>query len=347
MVVDVAKVVLVSPTWLGDAVMSLPLVGFLGSAKDVSLTVAVRGATGRVYWGLEGLNDLVVSPDNGRLRRIWGQRAVTRRIDADGALILPPSFSSALGVLLGGVRTRVGFRSDARRCLLTESIDPRPLRNEHLSENYLRLGRLLLGKLGVSPGDVFATPKMKTLESERNAVAARLDRVNAKGDYAVVVPGATYGSTKSWPAEKYRELVRLLSREIFVVLGGSGAERGLCAAVGDGASRAVNLAGETTLGEFAALLECARVVVANDSGAPHIAASLGVPVVVIFGSTSPRWTAPLGKEVHVIREPVHCSPCFRRRCPTRLECYEGISVGRVLDTTRTVLKKRVEKKGPC
>jgi heptosyltransferase-2 len=138
-----------------------------------------------------------------------------------------------------------------------------------------------------------------------------------------------YGPTKYWPSAKYRKLVRKLCAEVPVVLAGGGGEVDLCDEIAGDVPGVFNLAGATSLGELFALLEGARVVVANDSGAPHAAASLGTPVVVIFGSTSPVWTRPLGEQVRVVREPVHCSPCFLQECPTRLECYEGIEVEHV------------------
>jgi heptosyltransferase-2 len=342
----IVRIVVIAPTWLGDSVMSLPLLGFLTAARDVRVTVVTPADTGRVFWGVEGISDLVVLAKSGRMGRIGAHRVLVKSIDADGAVILPPSFSSAFGTFLAGVRVRVGVASDARRLLLTAAMTPRGLREEHLSENYLRLGRLLFEKLSLPCEHRFAVPRVKTFESERRAVTKELEKAGAAaGDYVVVVPGATYGPTKSWPKEKYRELVRALSKDFPVVLGGSAGERGLCSSVGGGVEGVVNLAGRTTLGEFMALLAGGRAVVANDSGAPHLAASLGVPAVVIFGSTSPRWTVPLGEKVHAIREPVRCSPCFRRECPTDLECYQGISVEKVLDITRLVVKKSVEKKG--
>ena len=342
------RIVVVAPSWLGDSVMSLPLLGFFAAAVGVRVTVVGRAETSRVYRGVDGVCDLIVLAESGRLGRIWGQRSLVKPLHADGAVILPPSFSSALGLFLAGVRVRVGVGTDARRFLLTASMTAGGLREEHLSENYLRLGRLLFERLGLRCDHRFTVPRVKTFDNERRAATRGLEKARAAaGDYVVVVPGATYGPTKSWPKEKYSELVRRLSKDVLVVLGGSAGERGLCSSVGDGVAGVVNLAGETTLGEFIALLAGARAVVANDSGAPHLAASLGVPVVVIFGSTSPRWTAPLGEEVRVIREPVHCSPCFRRECPTHLECYQGITVERVLDATRLVLKKSIEKKGLC
>lgn len=333
------KVAVVAPTWLGDAVMSLPLLGCLAAAPELRPTVIARKNAGRVYWGADGAADLVLLPEEGRLARIARVRAILRRIGPDAALLLPPSFSSALGCLLAGVGTRVGVASDGRRLLLTDGLAPGALREEHLSENYLRLGRKLLSRLGIGAERPFTPSKVRSLESDRSRIAGWLGARGVRpGGYAVVVPGATYGTTKAWPAEKYRALVRRLSDALPVVLAGAPAERELCERVGAGIRGAESLAGETTLGELIALLENARVVVANDSGAPHLAASLGAPVVVIFGSTSPRWTAPLGEKVRVIREPVHCSPCFLKKCPTRLECFEGITVERVYEAARFFLE---------
>jgi heptosyltransferase-2 len=223
------------------------------------------------------------------------------------------------------------------------------LRDEHLYQNYMRLGRLLLATLEIPAPDGFETPAVKVFENERDRLSRRLDAAGLKcGGYVVVVPGATFGPTKSWPAGEYRRLIEMITTGIPVVLAGSDAERAMCADIADGIPRAHNFAGKTRLGELFALLEGARLVVANDSGAPHVAASLGVPVVVIFGSTSPTWTAPRspGSPVEVVRAPVKCAPCFLKNCPTQLECYTGISPEMVLAAVETGLKKSVEKTNP-
>jgi heptosyltransferase-2 len=298
---------------------------------------------------MEDAAEIVVAPDGGRVRRVFGLRGDLRSIGADGAVILAPSFSGALGFFAAGVPVRVGFRSEGRGPLLTHSLPTRGLRAEHLYENYMRLGRLLLNTLGVAAPDGFETPAVRVFDNERERVENLLDTAGiGRGGYVVVVPGATFGPTKTWPMEKYRRLIDMITTEIPVVLGGSAAERETCAEICDGIPRAHNLAGETGLGELFALLEGARLVVANDSGAPHVAASLGVPVVVIFGSTSPTWTAPLGagSAVEVVRAPVKCAPCFLKTCPTKLECYQGISPEMVLRAIQAALKKTVEKSNP-
>jgi len=63
------------------------------------------------------------------------------------------------------------------------------------------------------------------------------------------------------------------------------------------------------------VLAGARGVLANDSGAAHLAAALGAPTVTLFGSTDPRWTAPRGPAAIALWERLRCAPCFRRTCP--------------------------------
>ncbi|HSI65554.1 MAG TPA: glycosyltransferase family 9 protein, partial [Candidatus Saccharimonadia bacterium] len=76
-----------------------------------------------------------------------------------------------------------------------------------------------------------------------------------------------------------------------------------------------NLVGKTSLSELIARLRTCRVLLTNDTGTMHLAASLGVPTVSIFGSTEPVLTGPLGAHHRVVRHHVPCSPCFRRECP--------------------------------
>jgi heptosyltransferase II len=160
----------------------------------------------------------------------------------------------------------------------------------------------------------------------------------------VVVPGAAFGPAKAWPEDRYRSLCERLARDVTVVVTGGAKDRDACARVAAGGDGVVNLAGATSLGEFFALTEGALALVANDSGAPHVAAAVGTPTVVLFGSTSPSWTAPLGQSVVIVQHVVHCNPCFRRRCPTQLECFHGIPVDEVEARVRGLVNSPREQK---
>jgi heptosyltransferase-2 len=102
----------------------------------------------------------------------------------------------------------------------------------------------------------------------------------------------------------------------------------------------VDLAGRTNLRELMAVLAECRLLLTNDTGPMHVAAALGVPVVVPFGSTSPELTGPglPGDPRHRwIRAGAGCAPCFLRECPIDFRCMHGIGVDHVAGVVRGVL----------
>ncbi len=327
------RAAVVAPNWLGDAVMCLPAIARL--AEGASVAVLAPAYTARVFWKAKGVDDVWVDPAGGRAARVRARTRALKQIGADVAVVFPPSFSSTLSPWLAGVPVRVGYGSEARRAFLT--IAPAtPPRTVHLAESY----RALAEHAGVPAAGGPPAPVLHVSEAERAAVAELLRRAGVAGAYAVVVPGAAFGPAKSWPWERYRMLCRRLAAEMPVVLTGGAGDRDVCARIADGERGVVDLAGATSLGEFFALAAGATVVIANDSGAPHVAAALGTPTVAIFGSTSPAWTAPAGAAVRVLQHVVHCNPCFRRTCPTQLECFNGIAVEDVEAKVRALLAGR-------
>ncbi|HEU4366104.1 MAG TPA: lipopolysaccharide heptosyltransferase II [Candidatus Krumholzibacteria bacterium] len=324
------RVAVVAPNWLGDAVMALPAIARIGA--QASVAVLAPRYTARVFWRAPGVDEVWIDPPAGRLGRIRSRARALRAYGASAAVVFPPSLSSAIAPWLAGVRERVGYRSEARRPFLSDA-PPAPPRTRHLSAAYLALSDRVL----TAPDAAGVAPRLHVSNADRSAVARRLQEAGVNGRYVVVVPGAAFGPAKSWPWERYRSLCSGLAREVFMVVTGGAGDRAVCERVAAGIPGMVNLAGGTSLGEFFALAERADVLVANDSGAPHVSAALGTPTVVLFGSTSPQWTAPLGEAVAVLQHVVHCNPCFRRSCPTQLECFNGIAVDDVAARVRGFL----------
>jgi heptosyltransferase-2 len=91
----------------------------------------------------------------------------------------------------------------------------------------------------------------------------------------------------------------------------------------------INLTGQTIISELPALLSRCQVFLGNDSGAMHVAAAVGLPVVAVFGPTDPHGTAPVTPRATIVQEKPYCSPCFLRRCPTDHRCMTAVQPAEV------------------
>jgi heptosyltransferase-2 len=150
-------------------------------------------------------------------------------------------------------------------------------------------------------------------------------------------PGAEFGPAKRWPADRFGStVVRLqeLTHGAWILFGGPNdvtLTKQIANTIGS-AQPLLNLAGKTSLRELMALLRICRVLLTNDTGPMHLAAALGTPVVVPFGSTSPELTGPgdpADTRHQLLKSTVPCAPCFRRKCPIDFRCMHGLSVEKV------------------
>jgi heptosyltransferase-2 len=254
----------------------------------------------------------------------------------DTCYVLPPSFSSALAARLSGASRRIGYAGDWRGFLLTRAMPRSDLRERHLSHDYVRL----IDGTQRDPGNVPLPVVVPPYQWRRD-----IDEMGLAGDYFVCAAGAAYGRAKVWPLERYASLAAALVAKTGwrAVAVGSAAERPAAAEILEavaGPSR--NLAGAIGVEDLLSVLRGARAVVGNDSGPVHIAAAMGVPVVAVFGSTSPAWTAPRGAAVGIVTAGVDCAPCFKRECPRGDPlCLTEIEVEDVLKALSDVVGKEI------
>jgi heptosyltransferase-2 len=243
-------------------------------------------------------------------------------------------------VFLGGVPQRIGYKSEGRGLLLTERIDcTAELLRRHRMYYYLHL---------IEPLGRYSSPSLPSLSlngTQESWAETFLSRKGLKGKVLVGLnPGATYGEAKCWPPARFAELGKRLIKDhgaSILIFGSSHLqEKALNAVIAEGIGEdCLNLSGETSLQQLAALLQRCRLLVTNDTGTMHIAAAMGTRVAAIFGPTDPRTTSPLGRGHVIIRREVSCSPCRKRVCPEDHRCMELISVVNVLEKTQQVLQK--------
>jgi heptosyltransferase-2 len=327
------RLVVIAPNWLGDAVMTLPLINDIHREwAETHLTIAARASVAPLYQMVDAVDDVIVLQGRGGLSAIKSVDVNARALSGfDAALVLPNSFLSAWVVARARIAERWGFRADWRGRLLTRAF-PRPPRHVHQAEYY----QTLAAELGVPEG---ARVGRITITAEAHARAVAVLAANGLPDggaFVAMAPGAAYGRAKQWVPERFAELARLLreQRGLRTVLVGARADVRACRDVARAVPGALDLAGRTDLPTLAGVLAAAHAVVANDSGAMHLAAAAGARVVAIFGATNEKKTAPLSAgpgapSATVIATNVWCRPCMLRECPIDHRCMTGIAASDV------------------
>ena len=317
-----ARLLVVAPNWIGDALMCQPLLMRLREQlPQARIDVMASAWVAPVFRRMPEVAGVIETPfAHGalQLRERWRLGRTLKALGYDQALVLPNAWKAALVPLFAGIAVRSGYLGESRYGLLNRVHRKQPGR-EPMALHYARLS--------AAPGAPVAQPLPDPkLAVDAQAALATRRRFGLDERYAVLCPGAEYGPAKRWPY--FPELAARL--DLPVVALGSAQERALCAALGGR-----NLAGETTLDEALDVLAGAALVVSNDSGLMHLAAALGRPQVALYGSSSPRHTPPLSAQARVVWLGIECSPCYARECPLgHFRCMKEITVDHVLEQAR-------------
>ncbi|MGZ5786314.1 MAG: lipopolysaccharide heptosyltransferase II [Ramlibacter sp.] len=320
---------IIAPQWIGDAVMTEPLLRRL-HARGERLTVGALPWVAPVYRAMPQVGDVIEFPFAHGGLQLKARRSIAKQVEGrfDTAYVLPNSLKSALLPFLASIPRRVGYLGEARVGLLTHRLK-NPKNKPPMVAFYSALSGEKTGldndrpRLQIAPAQIGAALKPFELQA---------------GDYYVFAPGAEYGPAKRWPVIHFAELAKSLAHP--VVLLGSAKETELCAEIEEvaGEEECLDLAGKTPLSQAFALIAGSRAMVSNDSGLMHVAAAFGVPQVAVFGSSSPLHTPPLNEKAQVVwlkedaayQPPLDCAPCFERECPLgHTRCLYDITPERV------------------
>ena len=334
------RVVVRGPNWLGDLVMATPAIRALGDAwPEATIDVAVPAAFAPIVPLLDPRTNAVALEGRTGLAAVRRHAAQLAAGTYDLGVLLTNSFGSALAMRRAGVPERWGYRRDGRGMLLTRAVRVRGTRpmSRHQADYYAAL----VEACGV-PRPALTVHAVLPQAVSDEAVAL-LCGGGWDGNAAVLAcaPGAAYGAAKQWPP---RHVAAVASAWIvdggFVTLVGAGPDRPAADAVLAGvpaSSRGaiVDLTGRTSLLTLAGVLGLAARVLANDSGAMHLAAALGTPTVSVFGPTREWATAPLGPH-RILTHEVWCRPCMLRECPLDHRCMTGVTPARVIEAIRDI-----------
>ncbi len=334
------NIVLIPKGFLGDILLTTPVIAALGRSKPDALMSVVCTPTTAEFVRKDPLVHEVIVYDRRGAHRGWrGLRAFAQELKArnfDLAFSFHKSPRTSLLMWLARIPERVSF-SDAfmgflsTRVVKKDSTRHEVIRNLSLVADELdEVSSRLLDHLKDSPQERAPWADLRVPEVARESLS---DRVNAilEGDrYIVLAPGSAW-ATKQWDVQGFRAVAfHYLSQGVRVVLVGASKDEKACEEVARGMN-VENVCGQTSVEELIALIAGAGCVVCNDSLALHISSATKTPVVVIFCATSPRfgfgpWRA---RSVVLEKKDLFCKPCHRhgsRRCPTGTRlCMTGVS----------------------
>jgi heptosyltransferase-2 len=331
------KILIRATNWVGDAILALPALRAVRRRfRDSEIAVVARPYVADIYRDQEICNQLIPYDPKGSHAGFLGRERLAAELRAqkfDVALLLQNAFDAAWLAWRANIPERIGYARDGRSFLLTKAV-PAPRRGEipaHEKFYYLELLRRT-GWLDSLPEESFIG--LLVPEKKRRSAHEFLceSGVRPSALRIAIGAGASYGSAKCWPPSRFAGVANRLQDETDadVILFGTAAEVNVSTAISAEMRRPpIDLTGKTAIADLPGLLSQCHLFIGNDSGAMHVAAAVGLPVVAVFGPTDPFGTAPVTQRSSIVQQKPYCSPCFLRRCPTDHRCMIAITAGMV------------------
>jgi heptosyltransferase-2 len=339
------KIMIRATNWVGDAIMALPTLRAVRQRHpDATISIVARPYVADIYRDQQICDELIAYDPNGAHRGWNGREKLIsdlRNRKFDVALLVQNAFDAAWLAWRAQIPERIGYARDARSLLLTKAI-PVPKSGEippHEKFYYLELLRRA-GWLDEISDEPRITLRVPDAARQRAGQILLESGVRPHARRIAVGAGASYGSAKCWPPDRFaKALNALLSHaDADVLLFGTPSELPVSAAIAAELRRApINLTGKTSIADLPALLSQCHLFLGNDSGAMHVAAAVGLPVVAVFGPTDPEGTAPVTLRLTIVQQKPYCSPCFLRRCPTDHRCMTAVNPAMVESALQSAL----------
>ncbi len=323
------KYLIISPSWVGDMVMSQSLFRFLKTLDPhCIIDIAAPKHCCELAKFMPEINEAF------KLDFKHGEFGFSARKqkglefkdkEYSNALVLPNSWKSALIPFFAKIKKRTGWHGEVRYVLLNDRRKLNKTKYPLMIERFCALG---IAKKERLPAKL-PYPKFNVNNSLVEAILNKYRLIKDKPIIALC-PGAEFGPAKKWPSAYYTELAQyLLDHDYQVLLLGGSKDQETTSDISKGCNHHAhlfNLAGKTTLSEAVYLLASCQRVVSNDSGLMHIACALNIPTLVIYGSTSDQFTPPLNPLAKSIHLPgLECRPCFKRECPLgHMDCMNKL-----------------------
>lgn len=346
---DIRKILVIQPSWVGDAVMATPALRAIRDLyPEAHISYLMKRYVKPLYTGLPWADQLITYR-SGKTNKKAGKGLfdLARRLRGakfDLAILLPNSFQTALVCKMANIPRVVGYERDGRGFLLSDKLLPRKEKGKYVPTPIVKYYMGLAHYLGSQMRDF--SLKLFVTESERREAAdlletcglpREIERPAATGKSPLILlnPGAQFGTAKCWPPGYFAALADRLVEELgaTILISGAPRERRIIETIFRSMRHAPVdlLAKGSTLGTLKEIVRRCDLMITNDTGPRHIAAAFDVPVITLFGPTHPEWTEINFPRERKLAVKVFCGPCQKKTCPLDHRCMTLLTPAMVFD----------------
>lgn len=322
------KILIIGPSWLGDMVIAQKLFKVIKDIyPDSELHVASPAWTIPLVTRMPEVDQSISLPFSHGELSMLKRYQIAKVLKLEGysqAIVLTNSFKSALIPFFAGISKRTGFLGEMRFALINDRIKKDP-----------SLYRTVDQFLALAPKSKGTKVSLSTYLISKPSQGKKLLPGKLSGSDKVlgIAPGAEYGESKRWPIEYFADVANEAIQKGWVVISlGSTHDQDLGKTLDRlTKNKVINLIGKTKLEEVIDVMSLCQTFLSNDSGLMHVAASLNIKQVAIFGSSDPKKTPPLSRHAKLAYLDLSCSPCFERICPLQhTNCLKNIKPSEII-----------------
>lgn len=334
---------------IGDVLLSTSGVALLRKRyPDARITMMVRAAAEPVVHNNPLIDEVIIYEYQSKKFSLKGQIAMVKLLRSrkfDLCVAFDPKLRTAMLTWLAGIPVRVGGQkvfSDKPSKAVNLYTHAVPINHDLTTtlqaETYQAIVRGFTGQEDKG-APVMARIMPKNEKKAAELLASLVKNTEKHHKIALCVKGTF--ALKNWPQEHFAALIDELNRKYAAhcfIIGAPGDKAYADEVIKMAQTPVENFCGQTNLIDLAALLKQSDIFITVDTGATHVAATIGVPMIVIYGCTSPKRWHPISDKAVVLTTNEHCCPCSLPEggCPEHL-CVNKISVEMVREKAEQLL----------
>jgi lipopolysaccharide heptosyltransferase II len=334
------NILLVRTDRIGDLILSLPLAGIIKEKFPAAkVSFLVRNYTKPLVDNNPDLDDILVLSEEGNKILIPENVKKLRKHKFEAAIIIYPTFITAVIIFLSGIKIRIGSGYRWYSILFNRRVFEH---RKYAEKHELEYNVNLLKELGIDHKSQVGKIKFRLNiddQSLKEVNSFLLQNGFDERKKTVIIHPGSGGSSVDWPMERFSQLIQLIDEksQFNILITGDSSESSKCQFVAKN-SRALNLAGKFDLKKLVALISKADLFISNSTGPMHIAAALGKFTIGFFpkipSCSAKRWGA-YSEKSFVFEPPIDCKNCNREQC-ARLNCMNTIESDLVFDQVNKI-----------